>query len=331
MSGAIGSVEEDAGSDDIAGAAAAGAGVGAAAGAAVGAAAASEILTGSEAGKPEAEAGGPDQPAAPAGATPAAPGPPTDEPPSATPAAAAAASTGPADQMHVEVPAQPEVPTSSTAEFQAGAAASVPAPAGAPPGGGSDDDKSGGVPSWVIYGGILLIVLLVAGGAFLLTSGGDDGGETADPEVTAAPGTDGGTEDTTAQTSPPITEAVVVETVACDTSGGFEGCIEDVTVDDTNNSFIVEFATDFAAAEGSTHYHFFLNPPTGLDNGGINGSPPGSWMVHFSGSPAQVNQSNQTPSDARANGSTEMCMRVANADHSFVPGTGNCVSIAELL
>ena len=248
MSGAGGTVKEDAGSDSAAGAAAAGAGVGAAAGAVVGAAAASEVLTGAEAGQPDAPAATPPAPAPSAPAAAAAGGAAAG----AAAGTAAAASAGepptypaPTDPTAVTPtatpPPAPAAPTASVPAQPAPAAAA--GAAGDPPGGGtSDDGKSGGVPSWAIYGGILVIVLLVAGVAFLLT-GGDDSGDSsqAATETTTATGStesSGSTDDTAPATTAAPAAAGSVETVPCDSSGGLEACIEGVTVDEASNTFV---------------------------------------------------------------------------------------------
>ena len=346
MSGAGGTVSEDAGSDSAAGAAAAGAGVGAAAGAVVGAAAASEILTGADAGQPGAAAETPpaQAPAEPAAAAGGAAAGAAVGAAAAASAADAPSYPAPSDPTAVTPPAAapPPAPPTPTASVPAqpdpaadAAGATAGSTAGAPPGGGqSDDGKSGGVPSWAIYGGILVIVLLVAGAALLLT-GGDDGGDSsqARTEATTAAGSteNGGTTDATTPATTAAAASGSVETLPCDSSGGLEACIESVTVDDAANAFVVDFSTDFSAdpsfAAGSNHYHFFLNGPTTPEQAGNNAASPGSWFVYAGGSPAVVDGSAQTPADAVANGSAELCVVVASESHAFVPGTGNCVSL----
>jgi hypothetical protein len=72
---------------------------------------------------------------------------------------------------------------------------------------------------------------------------------------------------------------------------------------------------------GDLHYHVFLNPP------GVPGSNFGSgaWHADAAASPTVV-ASPVSVADAQANGSTDICMVVANGgEHTAVEGTGNCI------
>jgi hypothetical protein len=90
--------------------------------------------------------------------------------------------------------------------------------------------------------------------------------------------------------------------------------------------YIVDFETfGFEPLVPGQHVHFFFNtvPP---EQAGTPGSGP--WQIYPTG-PGQPNTSpftlytvNQRPADA-----TQLCILVANQDHSVNPGTGNCVDL----
>jgi hypothetical protein len=90
--------------------------------------------------------------------------------------------------------------------------------------------------------------------------------------------------------------------------------------------YIVDFETfGFEPLVPGQHVHFFFNtvPP---EQAGTPGSGP--WQIYPTG-PGQPNTSpftlytvDQRPADA-----TQLCILVANQDHSVNPGTGNCVDL----
>jgi hypothetical protein len=67
------------------------------------------------------------------------------------------------------------------------------------------------------------------------------------------------------------------------------------------------------------HLHFFFDtvPPT---KAGVPGAGP--WIIYA----GPVPFTGWKVSD-RPNGATQMCVLVANSDHSVVQGTGNCVDL----
>ncbi|MEJ2558067.1 MAG: hypothetical protein P8186_17970 [Anaerolineae bacterium] len=100
--------------------------------------------------------------------------------------------------------------------------------------------------------------------------------------------------------------------------------ITGITVQD--GRYIVDFETfGFKPLVPGQHVHFFFNtvPP---EQAGTPGSGP--WQIYPTG-PGQPNTSPftlytiaQRPADA-----TQLCILVANQDHSVNPGTGNCVDL----
>lgn len=100
--------------------------------------------------------------------------------------------------------------------------------------------------------------------------------------------------------------------------------IKAITVQD--GTYIIDFETfGFEPVVPGQHVHFFFNtvPP---DQAGMPGSGP--WQIYPAG-PGQPNTSPFTlyTVDQRPAGATQMCILVANEDHSVNRGTGNCVDL----
>ncbi len=88
----------------------------------------------------------------------------------------------------------------------------------------------------------------------------------------------------------------------------------------SGDTYVVEFTTSgFTPQPGDLHVHFFFDtvPPEEAGNPGS-----GPWKIHESPDPF----AGYTVSD-RPVGATQMCILVANADHSVQAGTGNCFNL----
>lgn len=100
--------------------------------------------------------------------------------------------------------------------------------------------------------------------------------------------------------------------------------IDAITLQGTR--YIVDFETfGFTPVLPGQHVHFFFDTVP-LDQAGTPGSGP--WQLY----PAAPNQRNTSPFtlltvDDRPAGATQMCILVANPDHSVIQGTGNCVDL----
>jgi hypothetical protein len=100
--------------------------------------------------------------------------------------------------------------------------------------------------------------------------------------------------------------------------------INSIRVED--GRYTVDFETfGFEPLLPGQHVHFFFNtvPP---DQAGVPGGGP--WQIYPAG-PGQPNTSPFTLYDVnqRPPGATQICILVANPDHSVNPGTGNCVDL----
>ena len=93
-----------------------------------------------------------------------------------------------------------------------------------------------------------------------------------------------------------------------------------------NGHYVVDFETfGFEPLVRGQHVHFFFNsvPP---EEAGVPGSGP--WQIYPTG-PGEPNTSPFTlyTVDQRPEGATQMCILVANEDHSVNQDTGNCVDL----
>jgi hypothetical protein len=89
-----------------------------------------------------------------------------------------------------------------------------------------------------------------------------------------------------------------------------------------NGLYVVDFGTSgFTPQLPGQHVHFFFNtvPP---EEAGVPGSGP--WILYGGASPF----TDYGVSD-RPGGATQMCILVANSDHSVQLGTGNCVDLPQ--
>jgi serine/threonine protein kinase len=98
--------------------------------------------------------------------------------------------------------------------------------------------------------------------------------------------------------------------------------ITGISIDD-QDEYVTEYTThNFTEHLPGTHMHFFFNS-TPADQTGINGE--GSRLMHGGPSPFEGYKASDRPQDA-----TELCVLVANPDHSVQPDSGNCFPLPDL-
>ena len=98
-------------------------------------------------------------------------------------------------------------------------------------------------------------------------------------------------------------------------SSGLSAAITNISL--SGSTYNITFqTTGFTPQAGQMHVHFFFNtvPP---DQAGMPGVGP--WKVHESAAPFTGYSTTDRPG-----GATQMCILVANANHSVQQGTGNC-------
>jgi hypothetical protein len=237
----------------------------------------------------------------------------------------------------VQQAAQPDV-QQTTAEPVTQPPAAPPAVPPTPPAEAAGGSGFFGIkPLYLIIGGVVLIVIILAivfGGS--LFGGGDDGlpvagaspteveqvievtpSQTSIPTDTPTPAPPTAT--FTATTTPTIT-LTPTQTVP---PGIPYARINEITIDD-QSQYVVEYETfEFTEQISSTtlHVHFFFDtvPP---EQAGVPGSGP--WILYGGPRPFTGYTVFAKPAEA-----TEMCILVANPDHSIQMGSGMCFLLPE--
>lgn len=186
---------------------------------------------------------------------------------------------------------------------------------------GSAPPKKSGLSLPVILGGAAVLGILVIGGIFMVARG--RGNNTPTLEPTTAP------TNTTALTEaivvPVATEELPPTEIPTDTAIPFTPTpetpyvvITEITLD--GSSYIVDF--EMHNQLESQHVHMFFNtvPP---DQAGSPGAGP--WkLVGGAYGPSPFN--GYGPANRPPN-ATQMCALIANANHSVIPNSGNCVDL----
>ena len=157
--------------------------------------------------------------------------------------------------------------------------------------------------------GALAALVASAAAAFVLLNGDSD------PERAEAPTPTISAEAQTATEAPtlPAATAAPTPTLSPNTS-------RITAIELAGGSYSVEFETGgFSPSLPGQHVHFFFStvPPT---QAGVPADGP--WFVYGGGSPF----TGYGPADRPAN-ATQMCILVANPDHSVIQGTGNCFDL----
>jgi len=98
--------------------------------------------------------------------------------------------------------------------------------------------------------------------------------------------------------------------------------ITQITID-AEGRYVVEYVTHgFTEKLPGTHLHFFFNTVT-QEQVGISGS--GNRLMSGGPSPFSGFRATDRPQAA-----TQMCVRVANPDHSIIPDSGNCMQLPDV-
>jgi hypothetical protein len=176
-----------------------------------------------------------------------------------------------------------------------------------------------------LFGIIGAVVAAAAIGAFLLLSGDDDtpleNGETPTVETTPVATSTNAATPTEAATATPTQPAPPTATPTFAPPPGVDfSAIRDIRIE--GGTYVVDFETfEFEAVVPGQHVHFFFDTVSEA-NAGVPGSGP--WELYGGPSPFTV----YGPGD-RPPGAEQMCVLVANPDHSIQPGTGNCFDLPD--
>jgi hypothetical protein len=166
-----------------------------------------------------------------------------------------------------------------------------------PPGGGGDGKKIAGL----LAAGIAAVLLGVLAGVVFL---GED--ESPDESGVAVP--------------PSLSPASSSTTIPSSLGTPASAQISRISIVDGRYS--VDFSTSSLTLNGIDnviHVHFFFDSVP-VSAAGVPG--PGPWFVYGAGSPFTGYAVSERPP-----GANQMCVLVANPDHSVRPATGNCVRL----
>ena len=202
-------------------------------------------------------------------------------------------------------------------------------PAAIPPGatgGGSNDGRRVSVPMAAILGGIALVAVIAIGASGLL--GGTGGSASPSPSAassvavivspspSAAP-SPSPTPSPTPVPTPSPTPTPTPEPTPSPTPSGRQVRIQGITI--KGNAYAVEFQAFHFTPDipGTRHIHFFWDTISPTKAG--RPAPSTNWILYDGSSPFLGYKVKDRPADAK-----QMCVLVANHDHTVVQKTGNC-------
>jgi serine/threonine protein kinase len=206
-----------------------------------------------------------------------------------------------------------------------GGSAAEPAPAKGTP------TKILGLSLPVIAGAALVLVCLLGGGIFMVSRlfAGPGASPLLPPPATETatatevvdtplPSATPTLEITSTPTETPLPSATPTATVP---PGIPFARINSITIDDQNR-YVVEYETfEFTEKLPGMHVHFFFNTVS-PENAGVPGSGP--WILYGGPRPFTKYRVSDRPAQA-----TQMCILVANPNHSVQPNSGNCMDLPE--
>lgn len=178
-------------------------------------------------------------------------------------------------------------------------------------------------------GGVGIFLLIVLVGGFFLLRNIFGSGVTASPTDTPQPTLPAATETVAVVVEPPqetptftlTPEPTVIPTDTVVPTNTFPALyVQIVNITLNGNQYVVEYETyGFTEQLPGMHIHFFFNTVT-PEQAGMPGSGP--WYLYGGPRPFSKYSVGDKPSAA-----TQMCALVANANHSIILGSGNCVDL----
>ena len=167
-------------------------------------------------------------------------------------------------------------------------------------------------------GGLVLVLLLAANVTGML-SGASSSPPASDALVSSAPSVvASGSPTPSASTAPTVTPVPSSSALASPsaTPAGRQARITGIAI--TDGRYVVDYQTfGYTPALPGTHMHFFFNTVSVAD-AGVPGAGP--WFLYVGPAPFTGYKVSDKPADA-----SQMCILVANPDHSIIPDTGNCM------
>ena len=165
----------------------------------------------------------------------------------------------------------------------------------------------------------MLVLLLAAGASGMLTGAASSSPPASAALVSSAPSVAASASPTpsasTAPTSTPIPSSSALASPSA-TPAGRQARITGIAI--TDGRYVVDYQTfGYTPALPGTHMHFFFNTVSVAD-AGVPGAGP--WFLYAGPAPFTGYKVSDKPADA-----SQMCILVANPDHSIIPDTGNCM------
>ena len=169
------------------------------------------------------------------------------------------------------------------------------------------------------FGALVLVLLLAAGASGMLTGGASSSPPASAALVSSAPSVVASASPTpSASTAPAASEIPSSSAIASPsaTPAGRQARITGIAI--TDGRYVVDYETfGYTPALPGTHMHFFFNTVSVAD-AGVPGAGP--WFLYAGPAPFTGYKVSDKPADA-----SQMCILVANPDHSIIPDTGNCM------
>ncbi len=215
------------------------------------------------------------------------------------------------------VPVVDTTPVATAATETVAPATQAPAVAGA----GDKTYRRRMIASAAALGGLVLVLLLAAGASGMLSGAASSSPPAAAAVASPAPSVVPPGSPTPATSAGPTSTPVPSSSASAGpsaTPAGRQARITGIAVSD--GRYVVDYQTfGYTPALPGTHMHFFFDTVS-VPDAGVPGAGP--WFLYAGPPPFTGYKVSDKPADA-----SQMCILVANPDHSIIPDTGNCMTL----
>jgi actin-like ATPase involved in cell morphogenesis len=177
------------------------------------------------------------------------------------------------------------------------------------------------IASAAALGGLVLVLLLAAGVSGMLSGAASSSPPASAAVVSPAPSVVPAGSPTPGTSAGPTSTPVPSSSASAGpsaTPAGRQARITGITVSD--GRYVVDYQTfGYTPALPGTHMHFFFDTVS-VPDAGVPGAGP--WFLYAGPPPFTGYKVSDKPADA-----SQMCILVANPDHSIIPDTGNCMTL----
>ena len=168
---------------------------------------------------------------------------------------------------------------------------------------------------------LVLVLLLAAGVSGMLSGAASSSPPASAAVVSPAPSVVPAGSPTPATSAGPTSTPVPSSSASAGpsaTPAGRQARITGIAVSD--GRYVVDYQTfGYTPALPGTHMHFFFDTVS-VPDAGVPGAGP--WFLYAGPPPFTGYKVSDKPADA-----SQMCILVANPDHSIIPDTGNCMTL----